>query len=151
MEKECEYGLTSGTCFTARRLEVVAVAGLLWTYFVVCFFLRLVGFRVFFSFSLLRTHTAYCKHEATSCLIYLSTSTGVRTGCHSSVSLSVCVCVTFVGFRQGRGSEATEAVFCLYGKKASSYQGAYRVPFLNWSVCPSVRLSVSVCNIRRFC
>ena len=25
-----EYGLTSGTCFVARRLEVVAVAGLLW-------------------------------------------------------------------------------------------------------------------------
>ena len=30
MEEECEYGLPSGTCFTARRLEVVAVAGLLW-------------------------------------------------------------------------------------------------------------------------
>ena len=26
-----EYGLTRGTCFVARRLEVVAVAGLLWT------------------------------------------------------------------------------------------------------------------------
>ena len=38
MNEECEYGLPSGTCFTARRLEVVAVAGLLWTYFVVCFF-----------------------------------------------------------------------------------------------------------------
>ena len=25
-----EYGLTHGTCFVARRLEVVAVAGLLW-------------------------------------------------------------------------------------------------------------------------
>ena len=25
-----EYGLTRGTCFIARRLEVVAVAGLLW-------------------------------------------------------------------------------------------------------------------------
>ena len=25
-----EYGLTSGTCFVARRLEVVAVVGLLW-------------------------------------------------------------------------------------------------------------------------
>ena len=25
-----EYGLTRGTCFVARRLEVVAVAGLLW-------------------------------------------------------------------------------------------------------------------------
>ena len=37
MEEECEYGLPSETCFTARRLEVVAVAGLLWIYFVVCF------------------------------------------------------------------------------------------------------------------
>ena len=35
MEEECKYGLPSGTCFTARRLEVVAVAGLLWIYFVV--------------------------------------------------------------------------------------------------------------------
>ena len=25
-----EYGLTRGTCFVARRLEVVAVAGMLW-------------------------------------------------------------------------------------------------------------------------
>ena len=28
--EEDEYGLTRGTCFVARRLEVVAVAGLLW-------------------------------------------------------------------------------------------------------------------------
>ena len=33
--------------------------------------------------------------------------------------------------RQGRGSEATEAIFCLQGKKASSYRGAYRVPLFN--------------------
>ena len=46
-----EYGLTRGTCFVARRLEVVAVAGLLWIsrcvssgavfssfFFFVCFF-----------------------------------------------------------------------------------------------------------------
>ena len=32
------------------------------------------------------------------CLIYISTSTGVRTGCHYLFSLSVCVCVTFVVF-----------------------------------------------------
>ena len=37
MEEECEYGLTRGKCFTAPRLEVVAVAGLLWINFVVCF------------------------------------------------------------------------------------------------------------------
>ena len=38
MEEACEYGLTRGTCFVARRLEVVPVAGLLWIYSVVCFF-----------------------------------------------------------------------------------------------------------------
>ena len=27
-----EYGLTRGTCFFARRLEVVAVAGLMWVF-----------------------------------------------------------------------------------------------------------------------
>ena len=43
--------------------------------------------------------------------------------------------------RQGRESEATEAVFCLKGKKASSYRGAYRVPLSNWSACLSVSLS----------
>ena len=64
MKEECEYGLPSGTCFTARRLAVVAVAGLLWIYFVVCFF-SVWGDFVFFSFSLLGTHTAYRKYEAT--------------------------------------------------------------------------------------
>ena len=61
-----EYGLTRVTCFFARRLEVVAVAGLPWIYFVVCFFSvwwNFVGGGG--SFSLLRTHTAYYMHEAT--------------------------------------------------------------------------------------
>ena len=57
-----EYGLTRGTCFIARRLEVVAVAGLLWTAWCV---LGAAGFRVFFCrFFFLRTHTACCKYEA---------------------------------------------------------------------------------------
>ena len=61
-KKECEYGLPSGTCFPARRLEVVAVAGLLWTYFVVCFFSVWWDFVFIFRFLYeLRTHTAYCK------------------------------------------------------------------------------------------
>ena len=30
MEEAGEHGLTRGTCFVARRLEVVAVAGLRW-------------------------------------------------------------------------------------------------------------------------
>ena len=75
--EECEYGLTSGTCFIARRLEVVTVAGLLWIYFVVCFFSVWWDLVFFFSF-LLRSHMVYCKYEATSCLIYLSTSNEAR-------------------------------------------------------------------------
>ena len=67
-----EYGLTRGTCFFARRLELVAVAGLLWLTWCV---LGAAGFRVFcFSIIFGGTHTACCKYEAASCLIYLSTS-----------------------------------------------------------------------------
>ena len=40
-----KYGLTRGTSFVARRLEVVAVAGLLWISWCV---LGGAGFRVFF-------------------------------------------------------------------------------------------------------
>ena len=43
MEEACEYGLPRGTCFVARRLELVAVAGRLWISW--CF-----GWGVFFSF-----------------------------------------------------------------------------------------------------
>ena len=43
-----EYGLTDGTRFVARRLEVVAVAGLLWISWCV-FWVRRDLFRVFFS------------------------------------------------------------------------------------------------------
>ena len=61
-----EYGQTRGTRFTARRLELVAVTGLLWTpwcvfggagFFFVLFFLTILF--------LLRTHTACCKYEVT--------------------------------------------------------------------------------------
>ena len=38
-----EYGLTRGTCFAAHRLEVVAVAGLLWISWCV---LGVAGFRL---------------------------------------------------------------------------------------------------------
>ena len=60
-----DYGLTRGTCFVARRLEMVAVAGLLWIswcvlggpgFFVFCVF--------FFLFFFLRTHTACRKYAA---------------------------------------------------------------------------------------
>ena len=85
--------------------------------FVVCFGWGgyfFVFFR-FYLFVFLRTHTACCKYEAASCLIYLSTSneasprersdrgrflhlgkkplhTGVRTGCH----YLTCLCVVTV-------------------------------------------------------
>ena len=52
----------------------------------------------FFDFFFLRTHTACYKHKAASCLIYLSTRTGVRTGCNYFMSLSVCVCACCVSF-----------------------------------------------------
>ena len=62
-----EYGLTRGTCFAARRLELVTVAGRLWIPWCVlggADFFRFF-FRSFFSFFFLRTHTACCKYEAT--------------------------------------------------------------------------------------
>ena len=100
---------------------MVAVAGLLWIYFVVCLFSGLVGFRFFFRFVYFeRTRPTASTRQP--CLMYLSTSnearprersdrgrflpigkkplhTGVRTGCHCLtiiVCVSVSVCVTFV-------------------------------------------------------
>ena len=58
-----EYGLTRGTCFVARRLEVVAVAWLLcisWCVWVGRIFLCL-----FSCFFFIRTYTACCKYEST--------------------------------------------------------------------------------------
>ena len=59
-----EHGLYNacGTCFAARRLEVVAVAGLLWISWGV-----LGGTFFFFAiFFFHRTHTACCMYEAAS-------------------------------------------------------------------------------------
>ena len=56
-----EYGPTRGTCFVARRLERVAVAGLLWISWCVS---GAAGFRVFSPVFFLRTHTACCNYEA---------------------------------------------------------------------------------------
>ena len=64
------YGLTRGTCFVARRLEVVAVAGPLWMDFTVCFgwggFLRVcVCMCVFSDFIFVeRTRPAESTYEA---------------------------------------------------------------------------------------
>ena len=107
-----EYGLTHGTCFVASRLEVVAVAGLLWISwcvlgaagFISCLFL----FRFFFF---------ECTRPAASmrlpCLIYLSTSDKARPRTRSDRSRFA------------------------YRKKAASCRGAYRVPlfFFCLSVC----------------
>ena len=60
------YGLMRGMCFVARRLEVVAVAGLCGYHGVFragrifYFLLRSIFFRF-----ILRTHTAYSKYEVT--------------------------------------------------------------------------------------
>ena len=91
----CEYGLTLGTSFVARRLEVVAVARLLWiSWFRGVFWVRRDLFRLFFL-----ELTRPAASMRTSCLIPLSTSSGVRTWCHnknSSVRLYVGVCSTVV-------------------------------------------------------
>ena len=87
MEEECEYGLPSGTCFTARRLEVVAVAGLLWIYFVVCFFSVLWDF------------------------VFLSRF--ITSNAHGLLQVrgNLASCTSLVVMRQGRGTEATEDFF----------------------------------------
>ena len=72
MEGACEHGLTRGTFFTARRLEAVAVAGLLWIFFVVCFGCGGI-FRVFFRFFTSNAH-GLLQVGGCLCLIYLSTS-----------------------------------------------------------------------------
>ena len=46
-----EYGLTRGTCFVARRLEVVAVAGLLWISWCA---MGAAGFRVFYDLGIFK-------------------------------------------------------------------------------------------------
>ena len=66
-----ECGLTRETCFLACRLELDAVAVLLWISW--CVLGGVDVFRFFRSFFFLRTHTACCTYESASCLIYLST------------------------------------------------------------------------------
>ena len=87
-----EYGLTRGTSIVARRLAVVAVTGLLWIRGV--FWVRRdFVFRFLFVFFLRTQRTRPAASMRPSCLIYLSTSTGVRTGCHYLISMSVSVCL----------------------------------------------------------
>ena len=56
-----EYPLTRGTCLIAHRIEVVAVAGLLWISWCVW---GAVGFRIFLTYFFLQTHSACCKYGA---------------------------------------------------------------------------------------
>ena len=77
-----------------------------------------------FSFStsfLLRTHTTYCKYEATSCLIYISTRNEARRK---------------EGTDRGRSLPLRQ--------KRLFIPGSYKMPLFNYSVC------AFVCYIRRF-
>ena len=74
MEEACECGLTRGMCFVALRLEVVAVAGLLWIYSVVCFGCGGIFSCYFFRF-LFFERTRPTASTRPPCLNYLSTST----------------------------------------------------------------------------
>ena len=76
---ECE--LTRGTCFLPYRLELDAVAGLLWISW--CALGGADFFSVFFfRFCFFFERTRPAASMKPPCLIYLSTRTGVRTGCH---------------------------------------------------------------------
>ena len=82
MYGSCECGRTRGTCFIARRLEVVTVAGLLWIRGVfggggifLCFVCRFFLSERTRPAASMRPPLASCLRA--SCLIYLSTSTAV--------------------------------------------------------------------------
>ena len=82
-----------GTRFIACRFELHAVAGLLWISWCVLggadspvIFLSFVV-----SFFFERTRPGASMRPP--CLIYLSTSTGMRTVCHCLISLFVCLCM----------------------------------------------------------
>ena len=66
-----EHGLARGTCFIARRLELVAVAGPLWISWCV---LGGAIFLVFFRFWVFFERTRLAASMRPPCLIYLSIS-----------------------------------------------------------------------------
>ena len=88
-----------------------------------------------FSFSLLPTHTAYCKYEATLRHVPLCEGRGAyRVPLFNwSVGMCVCVChIEFVVFNKARPRERSHrGRFLPLGKKASSYRGVYRVPLFS--------------------
>ena len=65
-----EYDVTRGACFVARRLEVVAVAGLLWISWCV---LGAAGFRFFLTFFFFERRRPVASMRP-PCLMHLSTS-----------------------------------------------------------------------------
>ena len=105
-----EYGLTRGTCFVARCLEVVAVAGLMWVSW--CVFGGVDFFVFFFSIFFLFERTRPAAEAALP--NYLSTSNEPKPterndrGRFFSLGQK-----SLFTMRQGRESEATEAIFCL--------------------------------------
>ena len=127
MEEACEYGVTRGTFFVARRLEVVAVAGLLWNV------LSVVGFRFFFFRSLYFECTRPAASMRPLCLIYLSNSNEARPRERSDRR-------SFFSYRQK--SLFIMRPFFVFRQKVSSYPGTYRVPLFNLSVCVSVSVYV---------
>ena len=70
-----EYGLTRGTCSVASRLEVVAVAGLLW---ISCVFFP------FFFFERTRPSASI----RSPCLVHLSTSTAYSIAAAENVNFT---------------------------------------------------------------
>ena len=107
-----EYRLTRGTCFLACRLELDAVAGLLLISWCV-----LGGADFFFRF------------------FFSSNAHGLLQVGHLASFTSLLV------MRQGRGSQATEDVFCLQAKKPL-HTGVRTV--CHYLISLSVRLSVYV-------
>ena len=63
-----EYGLTRGTCFVARRHEVVAVAGLLWVSWCV---VVAAGFFFFFFVFFFFARTQPAASMRPPCIMYL--------------------------------------------------------------------------------
>ena len=103
-----EYGLTRGTCFIARRLELVVVAGLLWIWWCVLGGAELL-LLLFFYFSSSNAVSRPAVSMTAPSLIHLSTSNEARPR---------------EGSDRGR-------FLSIIGKKASSYRGAYRVLLFN--------------------
>ena len=88
-----ESGLPRGTRSVAHRFELVAVAGLLWISSCVWGAADLFCFNFFLRLLFFFERTRPAVRMRAPCLIYRSTSTGVRTGCHYLIGLSVSMCM----------------------------------------------------------